>query len=53
MRELSNYIDQDVLQRLRAACDIFRVDVGSKFMRLNGRKQNLEQGIESVANAAD
>ena len=43
MRELSNYIDQDVGQRLMDACDRFRVDVGSKFARLDERKQNLEQ----------
>ena len=52
MHELSNYIDRDVEQRLRFTCDIHRVDVGNQFARLNERKPKLEQGVESVVDAA-
>ena len=53
MHELSDYIDHDVEPKLGVTCGIFRVDVGNQFARLNERHQNLEQGVENVANAVD
>ena len=45
LRELSAYTDQDVEQKLRATCDISRVDVGDQFSRFNERQQSPEKGI--------
>ena len=53
MQESNSYIDHDVNRRLRGTCEISRADVGNQLARFNGRHQNLEQRIESVANAAE
>ena len=52
MQELSSYIDHDVNRRLRGMWELFAVDVGNQFARLNERRQKLEQWIENVVNAA-
>ena len=52
MQELGSYIDQDVNQRLRGMCELFRADVSNQVARFNEMQQKLEQWIENVVNAA-
>ena len=43
MQELNSYIDQDVNQKLKGMCAIFRMDLGNQFIWVKERQRKLEQ----------
>ena len=53
IQDLGTYINQDVESRLRASCEMFRVDMGDRIGRLKEAQQNMAQGIPNGVSDVD